>query len=100
MTTDIHPMTFYRDKLMKASTAGRAWSSDALSSQLSLPGFRLCTASTVATQIPVEEAGKDLGLIFILSAVSSAAYYPQVDIQRGNVDYAPGGSQYAQLSSN
>jgi hypothetical protein len=99
-STNIHPMTFYRNRLTKASTAPRSWSSDAHSSQLSLPGFRLCTASTVATQIPVEESGKELGLIFILSAVSSADYYPQVDIQRGNVDYAVGGSQYAQLSSH
>lgn len=100
MTTDIHPMTFYRGRLTKASSYGRPWSSDAHSSNLALPGFQLCTASTVATQIPIEEAGKDFGLIFILSAVSSAAYYPQVDIQRGNEGYAPAGSMYAHLSSN
>lgn len=100
MTTDIHPMTFYRGKLTKASSYARPFSSDCLSSDLALPGFQLCTASATAVQIPIEEAGKDFGLIFIISAVSSAAYYPQVDIQRGNEGYAPAGSMYAHLSSN
>jgi hypothetical protein len=68
-------------------------------SDLDLPGFRLCTAVGTAIQIPIEEAGKEFGLLCMLPCYESTAYYPQIDIQRGNEGYAPGSALKAQLSS-
>jgi len=52
---------------------------------LVFPGFRGATAANdIVVRIPIERIGQKLGVTVIQTAVSSAAYYPQIDVAYGN----------------
>lgn len=99
-TTAIHPMVFYPNKLSKQSTVEMAqpYTTDTASSDLLIPGMWLCTAVNTAINFPIEDAGKELGIYVIVPTVSSAAYYPQIDVMRADKGF-PGSAEETHASS-
>lgn len=84
VSTNISPMNGYLSKYKECSTSSTAMvpTSDML---LVFPGFRGATAANdVVVRIPIERPGQKLGVTVIQTAVSSAAYYPQIDVAFGN----------------
>jgi hypothetical protein len=91
VTTDISPQHFYYERMLITSTAAGVMTSDA-----NPPGFRMATAVDSVIRIPIEKPGENMGLMIMMSAVSSAAYYAQLDIAYANTtDPGWAGRNYA-----
>lgn len=85
VSTNISPNHAPWNKLVKVSTAGRLVSSD-----YEIPGFRMATAQDTVIRIPIEHPGDEIALMIVMPAVSSAAYYAQVDVAYCNQSTDPG----------
>lgn len=92
-TTNISPNHFVLNKLTRCSSNTTV---TVIPTSAGIPGFAITTAADIEVRIPIEHPGDRLGLMFIADAVSSAAYYMQVDIAYGNnsTDPAWGGRPY------
>jgi hypothetical protein len=99
MSTDISPNKGTWGKLTRASSNTTV---TVQPTSVGIPGFAMTSAADVLVAIPIERPGEPLMLVYICDAVSSAAYYPQLDIAFGNgaTDPAPmSGVAYANLST-
>ena len=99
MSTDISPNHATWGKLTRASSNTTV---TMIPTSAGIPGFAMSSAADVVVAIPIEKPGNPIMLVMICDAVSSAAYYPQLDIAYGNgsTDPAPmSGVAYANLST-
>lgn len=84
VSTNISPSHARRERYIKVSTAA------GLSPTSLLPGFRRATAQDTVIRIPIEHPGDEMAIMVIQDAVSSAAFYPQIDVAFGNCVTDPG----------